>query len=361
MAAIIPKLTSNTSWDGITLTSQFLYDQGKFSQYSGQEYLYKLFDKQKETDLYGRDERMVHRSSTRSGIELETTHKEGYNDSLNFRMNMNLTKPVAVSKFELTIPNIMEVEEQYEYKNPDSVNITFITEKNNRYNGSLLFIPTPSEGGTKQLDTTTTTRYDAEVGGLVNYDKSEKIKSIEITIQVSAKTQNKPCFVSLQEIQIYDDTPDNGITSTFFVNSSADNVLNKSLTEIKEAKYQVWEPFDILNPTLIVKRDDALLACNYVYIPKFGRYYFAKVRVEKGNQMVVECNVDPLESWKDKGLMSIRLPIVRQQNKFNMYITDNRVPFLSKGEKQIMKISGGDSPFLTSSQDTGEHFLLNSL
>ena len=361
MAAIIPKLTSNTSWDGMTLTSQFLYDQGKYSQYSGQDFLYKLFDKNKIDELYGRDERKVHRISTMYGIELETTHKEGYNDSINFRMNMNLTKPVAFSKFELTITNIIEVEEVYEYKNPDSVNITFITEKNNRYNGSILFIPTTSEGGTKQLDTTKTTRYDSNVGGLVNYDKSEKIKSIEITIQVSAKTQNKPCFVSIQEIQIYDDTPDNGITSTFFVNSSAENVLNKSLTEIKEAKYQVWEPFDILNPTLIVKRDDALLSCNYVYIPKFGRYYFAKVRVEKGNQMVVECNVDPLESWKDKGLMSIRLPIVRQQNKFNMYITDNRVPFLSKGEKQIMKISGGDSPFLTSSQDTGEHFLLNSL
>ena len=221
MAAIIPKLTSNTSWDGMTLTSQFLYDQGKYSQYSGHEFLYKLFDKRKENELYGRDERMVHRASTRFGIELETTHKEGYNDSVNFRMNMNLTKPVAVSKFELTIPNIMEVEEVYEYKNPDSVNISFITEKNNRYNGSLSFAPNISEGGTKQLDTTTTTRYDANVGGLVNYDKSEKIKSIEITIQVSAKTQNKPCFVSIQEIQIYDETHENGINSTFFVNSSA--------------------------------------------------------------------------------------------------------------------------------------------
>lgn len=361
MAAIIPKLTSNTSWDGMTLTSQFLYDSGKYSQYSGQEFLYKLFDKRKTDNLNGRDESMVHRISTMYGIELETTHKEGYDDSVYFRMNMNITKPVAVSKFELTIPNITRIENKYEYKNPEAINISFITEKNNRYSGALLFTTNPSEGGTKQLDTTTTTRYDSNVGGLVNYDKSEKIKSIEITIQVSAKTQNKTCFVSIQEIQIYDDTPDNGITSTFFVNSSAENVLNKSLTEIKAVKYQVWEPFDILNPTIIVKRDDALLACNYVYIPKFGRYYFAKVRVEKGNQMVVECNVDPLESWKDKGLMSIRLPIVRQQNKFNMYITDNRVPFLSKGEKQIMKISGGDNPFLTSSQDTGEHFLLNSL
>ena len=192
MAAIIPKLTSNTSWDGMTLTSQFLYDQGKYSQWSGQQYLYKLFDKNKENELYGWDEESVHESSTFSGIELETTHKEGFNDSVNLRMNMNLTKPVAVSKFELTIPNIEMIENEYEYKNPDSVNISFITEKNKRYNSSILFTPTSSEGGTKQLDTTKATTYDAEIGGLVNYNKNEKIKSIEITIQVSAKTQNIP-------------------------------------------------------------------------------------------------------------------------------------------------------------------------
>lgn len=361
MAAIIPKLTSNTSWDGMTLTSQFLYDSGKYSKYSGQQYLYKLFDKQKEENIYGWDERSVHRSSTMYGIELETTHKDGYSDSVYFRMNMNLTKPVAVSKFELTISNIMEVEDEYEYKNPAAITISFITEKNNRYNGSLLFSPNESEGGSKQLDTTTSTRYDSNIGGLVNYDKSEKIKSIEITIQVSAKTQNKPCFVSIQEIQIYDDTPDNGITSTFYINSSAENVLNKSLTEIKSVKYQVWEPFDILHPTLTVRRDDALLDCNYVYIPKFNRYYFATIQVQKGNEMIVSCDIDPLESWKTRGLLDLSVPVIRQENKYNMYITDSKMPFMAKGEKQIVKISGGDNPFLESSQDTGEHFLLNSL
>lgn len=361
MAAIIPKLTSNTSWDGMTLTSKFLYDGGKYSQYSGQEFLYKLFDKNKRDELYGRDERMVHRTSTMYGIELETTHKEGYSDSVNFQMNMNLTKPVALSKFELTIPNITIIENEYEYKNLNSVNISFITEKNNRYNGYISFSPNISEGGTKQLDTAEAKRYDSSIGGFVNYDKSEKIKSIEIIIQVSAKTQNKTCFVSIQEIQIYDGTPDNGITSTFYINSSAENVLNKSLTEIKSVKYQVWEPFDILHPTLTVRRDDALLDCNYVYIPKFNRYYFATVQVQKGNEMIVSCDIDPLESWKTRGLLDLSVPVIRQENKYNMYITDSKMPFLAKGEKQIVKITGGDNPFLESSQDTGEHFLLNSL
>lgn len=361
MAAIIPKMTSNTSWDGMTLTSKFLYDGGKYSQYSGQEFLYKLFDKRKIDVLSGRDERTVHRTSTMYGIELETTHKDGYDDSLNFRMNMNLTKPVALSKLEMTIPNITMIENEYEYRNPGSVSISFITEKNNTYNGSLSFSPNPSNGGTKQLDTEKATRYDSSIGGIVNYDKSEKIKSIEITIQVPAKTQNKPCFVSIQEIQIYDGTPDNGITSTFYINSSAENVLNKSLTEIKEVKYQVWEPFDILHPTLTVRRDDSLLDCNYVYIPKFNRYYFATVQVQKGNEMIVSCDIDPLESWKTRGLLDLSVPVIRQENKYNMYITDSKMPFLAKGEKQIVKITGGDNPFLESSQDTGEHFLLNSL
>lgn len=361
MAAIIPKLTSNTSWDGMTLTSQFLYEKGKYSQYSGQEFLYKLFDKRKMDRLSGRDEMAVHRNSTMYGIELETTHQEGNMDSVRFIMNMNLTKPVALIKLEMTIPNITRIENEYEYKNPDSVLISFVTEKNNRYNGSLSFTPNESEGGTKQLDTAETKRYDSNIGGFVNYDKSEKIKSIEITIQVWAETQNKPCFVSIQEIQIYDGIPDNGITSTFYINSSAENVLNKSLTEIKSVKYQVWEPFDILHPTLTVRRDDALLDCNYVYIPKFNRYYFATIQVQKGNEMIVSCDIDPLESWKTRGLLDLSVPVIRQENKYNMYITDSKMPFLAKGEKQIVKITGGDNPFLESSQDTGEHFLLNSL
>ncbi len=155
--------------------------------------------------------------------------------------------------------------------------------------------------------------------------------------------------------------PDKGITSTFYINSSAENVLNKSLTEIKSVKYQVWEPFDILHPTLTVRRDDALLDCNYVYIPKFNRYYFATIQVQKGNEMIVSCDIDPLESWKTRGLLDLSVPVIRQENKYNMYITDSKMPFLAKGEKQIVKITGGDNPFLESSQDTGEHFLLNSL
>ena len=361
MAAIIPKMTSNTSWDGMTLTSQFLYDQGKYSQWSGQEYLYKLFDKRKTDNLYGRNEEMVHRNSTMYGIELETTHKEGSSDSLHFRINMNLTKPVALIKLEMTIPNITRIESEYEYKNQYDVLVSFITEKNNTYSGLLSLEPNPSDGGTKQLDTAKATRYDSNVGGKVNYDKSEKIKSIDITIRAWADTQNKPCFVSIQEIQIYDGTPDNGITSTFYINSSAENVLNKSLTEIKSVKYQVWEPFDILHPTLTVRRDDALLDCNYVYIPKFNRYYFATIQVQKGNEMIVSCDIDPLESWKTRGLLDLSVPVIRQENKYNMYITDSKMPFLAKGEKQIVKITGGDNPFLESSQDTGEHFLLNSL
>ena len=116
-----------------------------------------------------------------------------------------------------------------------------------------------------------------------------------------------------------------------------------------------------MHPVLILRRDDALLNCNYVYIPKFERYYFATIEIQKGNQMIASCDVDALESWKNKGLMNLQLPIIRQEHKYNMYLTDNKLPFLSKGEKQILRISGGDNPFLASSQDTGEHFLLNSL
>lgn len=207
------------------------------------------------------------------------------------------------------------------------------------------------------------TEIDNNGNYMINVDEKE-YNSIVCTFYFNLSNVPVGSYVIASAVILFADVPvqpDNGINSTFYINSSAENVLNKSLTEIKSVKYQVWEPFDILHPTLTVRRDDALLDCNYVYIPKFNRYYFATIQVQKGNEMIVSCDIDPLESWKTRGLLDLSVPVIRQENKYNMYITDSKMPFLAKGEKQIVKITGGDNPFLESSQDTGEHFLLNSL
>lgn len=172
-------------------------------------------------------------------------------------------------------------------------------------------------------------------------------------------------WISIAGFQIYGITegPEpskNGADVSCYVNSSSENTINKNITKIKDIKCQIFQPLDILHPTLILRNDNNLLDCNYIYIPKFHRFYFARFITQKGGQMVAECNVDVLESWKDE-LSSLITPIIRQENVYNLYLNDSKMPFSTKGEKQVVKIQGGETPFLTDSQDVGYHYLLNSL
>lgn len=86
---------------------------------------------------------------------------------------------------------------------------------------------------------------------------------------------------------------------TAYINSSENNVIEKQLTQIGNTfTVKPTDQLDIETPNFVVNYSAALLACNYIYATDYGRFYFAKVRTKPGNEMIIECESDPLMSFK---------------------------------------------------------------
>ena len=88
------------------------------------------------------------------------------------------------------------------------------------------------------------------------------------------------------------------MTLTAYTNYSESNVMAKDIRQIGNAvTVKPTDQLDIENPSFIVNYSAALLACNYVYVSDYGRFYFAKVRTKPGNELIIECTSDPLMSF----------------------------------------------------------------
>lgn len=88
------------------------------------------------------------------------------------------------------------------------------------------------------------------------------------------------------------------MTLTAYTNYSESNVMAKDIRQIGNAvTVKPTEQLDIENPSFIVNYSAALLACNYVHVSDYGRFYFAKVRTKPGNELIIECTSDPLMSF----------------------------------------------------------------
>lgn len=78
------------------------------------------------------------------------------------------------------------------------------------------------------------------------------------------------------------------------------NKVNKTYTDLSPVDGIVIEPtsiIDPINPKFIINRDDTYITCNYCEATFLGRKYFAKVSVDTGSRMVIDCTVDFLSSF----------------------------------------------------------------
>ena len=55
-------------------------------------------------------------------------------------------------------------------------------------------------------------------------------------------------------------------------NSSENNVIGKSLAQIKSVEANLKNDVSIINPTLVLNYTTNILNSNYCFIPKFNRY-----------------------------------------------------------------------------------------
>ena len=146
------------------------------------------------------------------------------------------------------------------------------------------------------------------------------------------------------------------LTINTYIISDEEHVLDPSLTVVESSISAVHkEDTNMLHPTLIFSQN-VDQNFNYIYIPKYGRYYFLKERTFSQQRYIVSFDVDPLRSWK-ANIKDLEVIANRCSSYYNTYQKDDSIPFENRsiistqpfsngfgGECLILAVNGGGAP-----------------
>ena len=128
-----------------------------------------------------------------------------------------------------------------------------------------------------------------------------------------------------------------------YKNLSENNVIGKTLTQIKSVEANLKNDVSIINPTLVLNYTANILNSNYCFIPKFNRYYFIEEIVPiTGDRCIVKCRVDVLESFKED-IKSLTVILDKAQSiyKSNKYLDDGSFVVENKDFNTIHNFPNG--------------------
>lgn len=114
------------------------------------------------------------------------------------------------------------------------------------------------------------------------------------------------------------------MTFTLMTNISERESLTKSLTTLETLTGSLRNQSSIIDPVIEVTgiSSGTVTACNYAYIPEFGRYYFVKnITSIRTNVWVIACHVDVLKTYATQ-IKAQTAVIRRQENLWNLYLDD---------------------------------------
>ena len=138
-----------------------------------------------------------------------------------------------------------------------------------------------------------------------------------------------------------------------YKNSSENNVIGKSLVQIKSVECNLKNDVSVVNPTLVLSYTDSILNSNYCFIPKFNRYYFIDEIIPiTGDRSIIKCRVDVLESFKDD-IKSLTAIINKQETIADKFIDDGSWIVENKDFLQSYNFSNGFN-------DNGEFILITA-
>ena len=107
------------------------------------------------------------------------------------------------------------------------------------------------------------------------------------------------------------------------INNSEREKLSKSVTDIITVSGELKAETSIIDPVIIIECDlNAVINCNYMTIPSFGRSYFVNnIRSIRNGLVEFSCHVDVLSSFAEqiRGNSAI---VKRQENAWNLYLND---------------------------------------
>jgi hypothetical protein len=116
--------------------------------------------------------------------------------------------------------------------------------------------------------------------------------------------------------------------------------VSKSLTALKTlSNINLLDEDEINTPSFIVTAGDDLLPCNYAYIAKYHRYYFAKVTILDGLRFRVDMTVDRLMSFIQPNKAALSGYVERNENNFNKDIVDDQAVFTNDRDIKTVAIT----------------------
>ena len=126
-----------------------------------------------------------------------------------------------------------------------------------------------------------------------------------------------------------------------YKNSSENNVIGKTLTQIKSVECNLKNDVSVVNPTFVLSYTDSILDSNYCFIPKFNRYYFIDEIIPiTGDRSIIKCRVDVLESFKND-IKSLTAIINKQETIADKFIDDGSWIVENKDFLQSYNFSNG--------------------
>ena len=147
------------------------------------------------------------------------------------------------------------------------------------------------------------------------------------------------------------------ITLELYRCPSDERMISKTLHDKFEFKHITFKSdTSIINPVFIVgaiKNTTEPMETvgwwrkfNYCYCSNLERYYFIRnIVFQKTGLVELQCDVDPLMSFKDDILSSTQL-VTRQENRQQRYLPDNSLPLHSQVKTEISQFGdniGGNS------------------
>ena len=137
-------------------------------------------------------------------------------------------------------------------------------------------------------------------------------------------------------------------------NYSANNKLNKTITLLIEKNVKLKNETNIIRPTIILTGDISN-NMNYVYIPKFNRYYYIVDKKSINNEMYeIFLEVDVLMSFKEI-ILNLHCIIDKQQDLSNINKYYNDGSFIVSSKEFIKTIN-----FPNGFNDNGEFILITA-
>lgn len=133
------------------------------------------------------------------------------------------------------------------------------------------------------------------------------------------------------------------VTLNLYNNSSAPNVVIKSLTSLATLTGQLKENVNMENVVVHIPYFSDFASCNYARIEQFKRYYNVSIEVMNGNRLKLTMKSDPLSSFWDKYKNS-KCIAKRSSSDINPQIVDNVIAFNCKPTLHRSHTTSGFSP-----------------